>query len=46
MRSKRVISAALFLLLSFGWLSACDSGNEALDTSSLSQITLRIEGMT
>ena len=45
MKSYRVISGILPLFL-FVVLSACGSDTEAVDTTGLGKVALRIEGMT
>ncbi len=46
MKTYRIILSGILSLLLFTVLSGCGSGSEAVDITGLSQVTLRIEGMT
>ena len=46
MKIYQIIFAAILSLLVFAVFPACESGTDAVDTTGLSQTTLRIEGMT
>lgn len=46
MMMHRIATTGFLFLALFSLLLGCGSGSEAVDTAGLSQITLRIEGMT
>lgn len=46
MKTYQIVFPAVLSLILFAALPGCDAGNEAADTTGLSQVTLHIEGMT
>ncbi len=46
MKRYRIILSDILSFLLLTVLSGCGSGSEAVDITGLSQVTLRIEGMT
>jgi hypothetical protein len=46
MATYRMVLSVILSLIVFTGLSSCGSGSGAVDTIGLSQVTLRIDGMT
>ncbi len=46
MKTYRLILSSILSILLFTVLLGCGSGSETVDTTGLSQVTLRVEGMT